>query len=140
MPLQNAEKNDVLAALNADWQAATDRFVASIDKDAHAAAAAADYDEWIRREQKSLDLHYLSLIDQCLHKQRRLAALKVESEEATDRLLASIDWRAHDEAMAALAAQSDADLHHLALLERELDEQTDGGVPADHDGTGDATT
>lgn len=138
--LRNAGETDPLAALNADWQAATDRFVASIDKDAHAAAAAADYDEWIVREQKSIDLHFLSRIDQCLHRQRLLAALKVESEAAADRLVASIDWDAHDAAMDELAAQNDAALHHLALLEQQEAEQSAGVVPAVHDGTGDTTT
>ena len=45
-----------------------------------------------------------------------LTALAAESEAAVDRLVASIDWVAHDAAVAALAAQSDAALHHLALL------------------------
>jgi hypothetical protein len=69
-----------------------------------------------------------------------LAALAAESEAAVDRLVASIDWDAHDASMAELAAQSDAALHHLALLEQQVDAQTAGSVPAVHDGTGNTTT
>jgi 50S ribosomal subunit-associated GTPase HflX len=68
-----------------------------------------------------------------------LAALAAESEAAVDRLVASIDWDAHDAAVAELAAQSDAALHHLALLEQEA-EHAAGVVSAVHDGTGDITT
>jgi hypothetical protein len=42
--------------------------------------------------------------------------------------------------MAELAAQSDAALHHLALLEQQEAEQAVGIVPAVLDGTGDSTT
>jgi hypothetical protein len=69
-----------------------------------------------------------------------LAALAAESEAAVDRLVASIDWDAHDAAVAELAAQSDAALHHLALLEQQEAEHAAGTVPAVHDGTGDSTT
>lgn len=68
-----------------------------------------------------------------------LTALAAESEAAVDRLVASIDWDAHDAAVAELAAQSDAALHHLALLEQEA-EHAAGVVSAVHDGTGDITT
>jgi hypothetical protein len=54
--------------------------------------------------------------------------------------VASIDWDAHDAAVAELAAQSDAALHHLALLEQQEAEHAAGTVPAVHDGTGDSTT
>lgn len=69
-----------------------------------------------------------------------LAVLAAESEAAVDRLVASIDWDAHDAAVAELAAQSDAALHHLALLEQQEAEQAAGAVLAVHDGTGDTTT
>ena len=69
-----------------------------------------------------------------------LAALAAESEAAVDRLVASIDWDAHDAAVAELAAQSDAALHHLALLEQQEAEHAVGVGSAVHDGTGDITT
>jgi hypothetical protein len=69
-----------------------------------------------------------------------LAVLAAESEAAVARLLASIDWAAHDAAMAEMAAQSDAALHHLALLEQQEAEHAAGVGPAVHDGTGDSTT
>ena len=69
-----------------------------------------------------------------------LAALAAESEAAVDRLVASIDWDDPDAAVAELAAQSDAALHHLALLEQQEAEHAAGVVSAVHDGTGDITT
>lgn len=67
-----------------------------------------------------------------------LSALIAESESAVDRLLASIDWDAHDAAMADLAAQSDAALHHYALLMQQDAEHPAGTMPAGD--PGDRTT
>ncbi len=67
-----------------------------------------------------------------------LAALRAESEAAVDRLLASIDWDAHDAALAELAADHFAAMHHLALLEQQEAEHTAGSGPADAEGSGDS--
>jgi hypothetical protein len=69
-----------------------------------------------------------------------LSALIAESDAAVDRLVASIDWDAHDAAMAELAAQSDAAAHHYALLMQQEAEHAAGIVPAATGGPGDRTT
>ena len=53
-----------------------------------------------------------------------LATLAAASQQAADRLVASIDWDAHDAAMSSLAAEHAA-LHHLYLLHQQDD---DGGA------------
>ena len=68
-----------------------------------------------------------------------ISALIAESESAVDRLLASIDWDAHDAAMADLAAQSDAAAHHYALLVQQDVEHAAGTVPAATGEPGDRT-
>jgi hypothetical protein len=69
-----------------------------------------------------------------------LTALAVESERAAARLVASVDWDAHDAAMAELAAASDAAMHHLMLLHQQDDAHTASSGPAVTHGTGDTTT
>ena len=49
--------------------------------------------------------------------------LIAQSQRAADLLVATTDWAAHDAAMAALMAESDAVAHHYALL---MDQQQAG--------------
>jgi hypothetical protein len=53
--------------------------------------------------------------------------LIAQSQRAADLLAATVDRDAHDAAMAALMAESDAAAHHLALL---MDEQQAGSTPS----------
>jgi hypothetical protein len=69
-----------------------------------------------------------------------LAALRAESEAAADRLVASIDWDAHDAALAELAADHLAAMHFLALHEKQEAEHTAGTGPVVEGGSGDITT